>query len=78
MSDYGSYDEDCGWEDQDDHIDYGDGCYDEGSIGEDDLGPRRIQDPRVASGSRELPRLTPAQSIRRLLTRASVDLFVFF
>ena len=50
MSDNGSYDEDCGWEDLDDHFDYGDEDYDEGLIGEEDPGPRHIQVQREASG----------------------------
>ncbi len=55
MSDHGSYNEDCGWEDQDDHIDYGDEDYYEGSIGVEDPGPCHIQVQREGSGSCALP-----------------------
>ena len=82
MCDYGSGDEVDGWEDQDDHIDFGDEDYEDYedvSIGEGGPGPLHNQGRCVVSeGCRELPRLTPAQSIRRLPTGASVDLFVSF
>ena len=79
MCDYGSDDGDDGWEDPDDHVDYGDEDYDDVSIGEGGLGPVHNQGRCVASeGPRELPRLTPAQSIIRFPTGASVDLFVSF
>jgi hypothetical protein len=79
MCDYGSDDGDDGWEHPDDHVDYGDEDYDDVLIGEGGLGPVHNQGRCVASeGPRELPRLTPAQSIHRLPTGASVDLFVSF
>ena len=78
MSDHGLYNEDCGWEDQDDHIDYGDEDYYEGSIGVEDPGPRHIQVQCEVSGSRALPCLTSAQSVHRLPAGATFELFVSF